>query len=218
MRLRQIDTPYSWLVEGDRCYHYGDYTAEGGYDCSETNRWITNLKKAPTVPPMELRWKNQAISYWGDALRTVLLPPDNIRGQITLVPMPGSKPVGHAAFDPRMLGVLTRYAAGLSGIDIRSVLHQVAERPGQHVDRIRRSPDELIAAGLQVDQSTLGTPLNPIVFVVDDVLTMGASFKAAQKLISPLPGVQEVRGIFLAKTVWAPIDFAAIFGGEADDF
>lgn len=216
MRLRQIDTPYHWLVDGDRCYHYGDYTAEGGYDCSETNRWITNLKKAPTVPARELHWKNQAIAYWGNILRSVL-PPENIRDRVTLVAMPGSKPAGHVAFDPRMLGVLTRYAAGLHGIDIRSLLHQVTERPGQHVDRRRLSPDEIIAGGLEVDQSTLGVRLNPIVLVVDDVITMGATFKAAQQLISPLPGVQSVRGIFLAKTVWVPPDYTALFGSGIPD-
>jgi hypothetical protein len=217
MRLRKIETPYHWLEVGDSCYNYGDYTAEGGYQKSDTNRWITNLKKKPTAPDKELYWKGRAIQYWANVLREVLSI-ENIRDRVTLVPMPGSKPATHPDYDPRILNVLTRYANGDAGIDVRTALHQTEERQGQHVDRKRLAPDELIASGLALDRMAIAVnPLKSIVLVVDDVITMGASYKAAQQLIRPLLGVEEVHGVFLAKTDWEQPDFAALFGGLVDD-
>jgi len=127
--------------------------------------------------------------------------------------MPGSKPVGHPDYDPRLQTVLARYAMGSRGIDIRPVLRQTGARAAQHEDGGRLTPQEL-AQGMEVDPTQLTTPLRPLVIVFDDVLTMGASFKAAQSLIQPLPGVQDVRGVFLARTVW-PNPFEALL---EDDF
>lgn len=211
-RLTKVDVPFDYLTEGDACYHYGEYASDGrGYKASETNRWISNLKKKPTAPPGQLYWKEQAIAYWARILRE-LMPHANCQN-LTYVPMPGSKPVGHPDYDPRLQAVLARYAIGSRGIDIRPVLRQTGARAAQHEDGGRLTPQEL-AQGMEVDPTQLTTPLRPLVIVFDDVLTMGASFKAAQSLIQPLPGVQDVRGVFLARTVW-PNPFEALL---EDDF
>lgn len=200
-RLEIIDTAErTHLNPQDRCWCLGDYTSHGGFECSETNRQISNLKKKPTASQAELNWKKKAIKYWGDKLAGVIDASAAI-GTVTFVPMPGSKPVGHADYDDRMLRVLKRMAAISPGMDVRPLLIQVGEREAQHA-RKRLTPGELIAQGLQVDATCLSAPLAPTVVVVDDIITMGASFAAAKTLLGGLPGVSEVVGVFLAKTVW----------------
>jgi len=204
-RFSKIEIPMHWLTQGDQCYHYGEYKAEGGWEAGDTNRWIKNLKKKPTAQNSELYWKTQAYAYWANLLRP-LLPADKLTG-VTFVPMPGSKPLGHLEYDPRMLRVLESYAQNDRRIDIRPVLRQTVERPGQHEGGARLSPDE-IAAMLDIEHIELAKgPLREMIFFMDDVITMGASFKAAQAKLLQVPNVKQVRGIFLARTVWlSPFD------------
>jgi hypothetical protein len=205
MRLQNLDSKdYQWLGPTDKCWHYGDYTSEGGYNASETNRLITNLKKKPSASANELYYKSKAVMHWGDLLRQ-LLGVEKLAGDLTFVPMPGSKPHGHPEFDPRMLRVLERMALGVANVDVRPVLIQTAERPPQHHGH-RLSPTEL-AQSLGIDPAQQAVPLRSLVLVVDDVITMGASFAAAKQKLITLPGVKEVRGVFLAKTVWPQPSF-----------
>lgn len=63
MRLQILEPRHhTYLVTGDRCWHYGEYTSEGGYKASDTNQKILNLKKKPTVSEAQLYYKNQAIT------------------------------------------------------------------------------------------------------------------------------------------------------------
>lgn len=209
-RLQQLEPAgYQWLGAEDLCWHYGDYTSGGGYQASDTNHWISNLKKKPSAPAGELYWKSQAVTYWGNLLRS-LLPPDRTQNLITFVPVPGSKPRGHVDYDERMLRVLRHMALGYPNLDVRPLLVQTREREPQHHGS-RLSPTELLQT-LAVDQGQLGSPLKKVVFVVDDVITQGSSFNAAKSLITPLSGVEQVRGLFLAKTVWPQPD-PSVFAG-----
>lgn len=209
IRLQRLDPrDYRWLDAGDECWHYGEYTAEGGYQASDTNRWISNLKKKPSAPAGQLYWKDQAIVYWGKLLRQAL-PPDRTQDLVTFVPMPGSKPPGHADFDDRMWRVLRHMAEGSPRVDIRPGLAQTAEREPQHYGS-RRTPEEL-AETLSLQRDQFRSAPKSIVFIVDDIITMGASFAAAKRLLQTVPGVAKVRGIFLAKTVWPMRDFSSYF-------
>ncbi|WP_251473571.1 hypothetical protein [Stenotrophomonas lactitubi] len=199
MRLQILETRYyPHLATGDQCWHYGEYTSEGGYQASDTNQKILNLKKKPTVSEGQLFYKNQAVDYWGQTLARVITLSQTI-GSHTFVPMPGSKPVGHPDYDDRMMRVLRRMALGAPNVDVRPLLVQTAERDAQHHGH-RLTPDELCET-LAVDNRLLTPPLARTVVVVDDVITMGASFAAAKRLLTGLPNVTSVVGIFLAKTV-----------------
>ncbi|MCW0388794.1 hypothetical protein NB722_003333 [Xanthomonas sacchari] len=58
MRLQIIEPKnYTYLEVCDECYHYGEYTSEGGYQASDTNQKILNLKKKPTVSEGQLYYK-----------------------------------------------------------------------------------------------------------------------------------------------------------------
>lgn len=207
MRLSSLDpADFKYLTADDSCAHYGEYTAGGGFGASETNQQIFNLKKSPTVPPTQLRWKTRAVAYWGDVILTSAgLKWDVCSTDVTFVPIPCSKPIGHEEYDDRMLQVLNYVAQRKAGIDVRPLLVQMEARDAQHHGN--RSDPDGIAATLQVDQGWLRQPLRSTIVVVDDVITRGASFAAAKRLLSGLPGVNEVYGMFLAKTVHTPIEW-----------
>ncbi|TDB26392.1 hypothetical protein ATCM_01145 [Stenotrophomonas sp. ATCM1_4] len=202
MRLQILEPrDYTYLEAGDSCWHYGEYTSDGGYQASDTNQKILNLKKKPTVSEAQLYYKNQAIDYWGRTLAGVIDLPRTI-GTSTFVPMPGSKPTGHADYDDRMLRVLRRMVLGCPEVDVRPLLIQTEEREAQHHGH-RLTPDELCET-LAVDHGLLDRPLARNVVVVDDVITLGASFAAAKRMLADLPRVEHVRGVFLAKAVRPP--------------
>lgn len=206
-RFTQINPPESlrFLVPGDQCVYLGEYTAHGGYRASDTNQQIYNLKHRPTSSQGMLYWKTRAIEYWGRMLAGTNLKWDYCLNNVTFVPIPCSKPVGHVEYDDRMLRVLNFMAGIRPGLDIRQVLLQAAERAPQHAGQ-RMMPAE-IQQYLQIDGGTLVQPLKETVIVVDDVITRGASFAAAKQMLTGLPNVQQVVGFFLAKTVHPPVAF-----------
>jgi hypothetical protein len=214
MRLSILDTnEFRYLTADDSCAHYGEYTAGGGFGASETNQQIFNLKKSPTASAPQLRWKTRAIAYWGNVILTSSgLDLDVCARDVTFVPIPCSKPVGHPEYDDRMLQVMNYVAQRRAGIDVRPLLVQIAAREAQHHGN--RSDPAGIAATLGLDNSQLQLPLRPYVIVVDDVITRGASFAAAKSLLTGLPGVQAINGMFLAKTVHPPIEWPE----DAGDF
>ncbi|MBV7552008.1 hypothetical protein KW841_06550 [Pseudomonas sp. PDM28] len=206
IRLSVLDPiDFKYLSADDKCFHYGEYTAGGGYGASDTNQQIHNLKKSPNSPEAQLRWKRRAVVYWGEAILNSNLKLDVCSTEVTFIPLPCSKPIGHPEYDDRMVQVLSYIAQKQPGLDIRQVLVQAQPRDAQHFGC--RSTPEGLAETLQIDQSCLVQPLRPIVLVVDDVITRGASFAAAKKLLTALPGVQSVQGLFLAKTIHPPIEW-----------
>ncbi|KRG42331.1 hypothetical protein ARC78_09355 [Stenotrophomonas pictorum JCM 9942] len=206
MRLQKIEPRhYAWLDPNDQCLYYGDYTSGGGFEASDTNRQILNLKKKPTAKQGELYYKEKAVTYWGATLRK-LLTLENTQAGYTFVPMPGSKPLGHPEYDDRMHRVLQHMRAGIQGVDVRPLLKQVKDRAAQHEGAGRMSPTDLCKT-LAVDHSLIPPPVASTIVVVDDVITMGASFAAAKSMLMPLPNVTRVVGVFLAKTIWQTPDF-----------
>ncbi|MCS8145816.1 hypothetical protein N0479_03375 [Pseudomonas aeruginosa] len=207
-KLIKLDNDcYRYLSDDDKCYHFGEYTSGGGFKKSTTNQQIHNLKKKPTCSAIELHYKQLTIEYWGRMMAAGLAI--NADSQVTFVPMPCSKPAGHSEYDDRMLKVLQFMARSKPPLDIRPILMQTALRPSQHEGGGRQTPDQLLET-LAIDPTQVLYPPRATVIVVDDVITMGASFNAAKSLLQGLPGVNEVAGIFLAKTVWPPC--------ELDDF
>lgn len=214
MRLSILDpSDFKFLSTEDSCAHYGEYTSGGGFGASETNQQIINLKKSPTASAAQLHWKARAISYWGQVILTSAgLNLDVCATEVTFVPIPCSKPTGHPEYDDRMLQVMTYVAQRKQGIDVRPLLTQSVVRDAQHQGN--RSDPAGLAATLQLNMAYLQPPLRPYVIVVDDVITRGASFAAAKSIISGLPGVRVVHGMFLAKTVHAPIEWPEFVEGD----
>ena len=204
-RLTKLDNDeYRWLADDDECYHYGEYTSKGGFRASDTNQQIWNLKNKPTAGKGALYYKGKAVDYWGSVL-VKCFELEYINQFCTLIPMPCSKPTTHVDYDDRMLQVLKSIARRKPSLDIRPLIIQTEARESQHLGA-RLTPTELRET-LAINRSLLNTPIKPHVIVFDDVITMGSSFNAAQKLLREIPGVQTVMGVFLAKTVWDRSEF-----------
>lgn len=199
-RLTKLDNDeYRWLIDTDECYHYGEYTSKGGFRASDTNQQIWNLKNKPSSGKGALYYKGEAVKYWGGILASCL-ELEYVNQFCTLVPMPCSKPTTHTEYDDRMLRVLKNLAQHKPSLDIRSLVIQTKERESQHLGA-RLTPTEL-GQTLALDRNLLNKPIKPHIIVLDDVITMGASYSAAQGILQNIPGVKTVMGIFLAKTIW----------------
>lgn len=207
-RLTQLDNDeYPHLADDDLCYHYGEYTSGGGFQASVTNQQILNLKKKPTSGDAQLYYKGRAVEYWAKII-TDTLDLAAVAGNTTFVPMPCSKPDDHPEYDDRMLKILNKLRAKCPTLDVRDLLVQTRLRSSQH-EGGRQTPAGL-KASMAVDRTLLAAPVKRYVVVLDDVITLGASFNAAKSLLQEIPGVEQVVGIFLAKTVWPR--------SELDDF
>ena len=86
--------------------------------------------------------------------------------------------------------------------DIRELIIQTNSTVSAHGSLQRLKPDE-IKANYRIEE-TLSDPRPDIIALVDDVLSTGAHFKAAQSvLLSRFPGIKVI-GLFIARRVLTP--------------
>jgi hypothetical protein len=188
------------LRESDQCIYIWEYTAGKRYDFSPTNQLISNLKIKPSwisKSPNRNYFKQQAINHAASGLLH-FLPRAYVEQRATFVPVPGSKAVGDADYDPRMLRVLERALEGWSS-DIRPMLELTHSIPADHETADRIPYDELLAISRLNDLAS--KPVRPMVVIVDDVLNSGKHFKVAQTLIQAQFSTAEIRGLFVARCI-----------------
>lgn len=203
MRPQKIENgAYHRLDATDDCYYIGEYTAHGGFNASDTNQQILNLKISPASASKRLYWKDRAVNYWADVLADVF-DLDALAKDITLIPAPCSKPEGHPDYDDRMLRVLQRLAGRTHGIDVRPLILTANARRSQHEGE-RLTHEELVAS-MAINEPTLRVPLRQNALIVDDVFTQGCTFKAMQQVVRDRTGIRIDTGLFLAKTIWPNI-------------
>ncbi|WP_139370332.1 hypothetical protein [Xanthomonas axonopodis] len=215
-RLNEIKDGYCLNAE-DKCYFVGEYIAHAKWDASPTNQLISNLKADLRRKPQRASYKSQAINTAAFQIATCGLNLEALRTACTVVPMPCSKPPGHEDYDDRMLRVVNAFGQRVGlGFDGRELLVTTAARPAQHASGSRATIAELVGS-MTVNQLSLVKPLRSTIIVVDDVFTKGASFKAAQQIVSSLPGVEKVYGLFVARTVWPQnnVDLSAFLNSLA---
>ena len=110
-RLSEIDElsrrDHHHLVDGDRCWYFGEYTAYKDWSYSDTNKLIKNFKK-----DMALRDTNQ----WPHKMRSIrqvgqllssAINTNNLANTI-FVPTPPSKIVTDPEYDPRIVQALEK--------------------------------------------------------------------------------------------------------------
>ena len=194
-----------YLDANDQCAFIGEYTARAGYQHSQTNQLIHNLKKG-----MEKRgtgewyYKERAIERAAAAFRAVLS--EQALAEYTFVPIPPSKARGDAHYDDRMARVLQAIRPS-QPIDARELILQTESTLAAHESSARRDPHD-IQTRYRVDER-LSLPSPVALIVVDDVLTTGAHFKAAQSVLNRcFPGVP-VFGLFVARRALPEDDLAA---------
>lgn len=187
------------LAPDDRCLFFGEYTSHRGFDHGDTNQLIKNLQKPLSRTGMpDYRYKSVAIAKIAAAIRGA--SSKAARGEVVIIPAPPSKPRGHADYDDR----IERIARAIGpGADVRCVLETTAVREQAKRAEQRPSIDEL-AASMRVVAELL-CPAPSGIILLDDVITNGTTFKAAQRLLQPLIGETKLVGLFVARRVFPPI-------------
>lgn len=206
MLLQRIDEllrdQHSLLGSEDECYFLWEYYAHGGYQAGECNNLIMNLKKPMSRRQNAAEWrhKERCIRDAASKLRNVL--PPQILNSTVVIPMPPSKTVGDPEYDDRMKQVADKLVVGSSARVVEAI-RQRGNRVAQHTAGGYRTIDG-IRANLVLDAASL-EPAPRVIWLLDDVITSGASFVACSQLLSQDFGSSRIVGVFLARTVQLPI-------------
>ncbi len=204
LRLTKIDEltrpDHSFLEADDECFYLGEYNARKGYQFSETNKLIINLKK-PVDRRSRPEWayKRNAIESAGRQMRQGL---DGLNPKwasiLTLVPMPPSKIKTDPLYDDRLMAMLHVLREGVE-VDIRELILQSRSTDAAHT-AVRRQRIQQLKENYGFDESLAG-PTPRAIGLIDDVITTGAHFKAAQGLLlERFPGIR-IYGLFIARRV-----------------
>ncbi len=203
LRWRKTDES-NWLANCPNheslCLFYGRiYTPRVGYDYSETNQLIANLKISPNSESWRMRYKQKAILAFADELSSFLRLYSH--SSIALVPMPPSKTADHIEYDDRIDQAAKSVSRRLENIIYLPLLYRTrsvskssyqSSGGGRSADQIYKdfAIDEDLAAQCEI---------NTWLMIVDDVLTSGAHFAAARRrLIEQFPDAV-IMGLFWAK-------------------
>jgi predicted amidophosphoribosyltransferase len=191
----------------DTCLFLGEYTARKGFSFSATNHLVLNFKKSVDRRGRpEWQHKERAIREVGQAFATAVKA--EWLATATLVPIPPSKEKNDPLYDDRMQRMLRAIPAA-QPLDIRELLIQQQTMEAAHDADVRPGPDQ-IAASYQIDENLCETAPNTIA-LFDDVITTGAHFVAARRLLQLRFPQARIIGFFIARRVPETTDFSAFF-------
>jgi hypothetical protein len=215
-RLTEIDDltrpDHYHLDAGDTCLFLGEYTARKGFSFSATNQLVLNFKKSVDRRGRpEWQHKERAIRVVGQAFAGAIKA--SWLTSVTLVPIPPSKEKNDPLYDDRMQRMLLAIPS-TQPLDIRDLLIQRRTMEAAHDADIRPGPDQ-IAAAYQINENLCeSAPKNIALF--DDVITTGAHFVAARRVIQARFPQAKIFGFFIARRVPETTDFGE-FSEDLDD-
>lgn len=200
MRLTKIDASlladHYYLNEKDNCYFFGEYSARQGFDHSEFNQLIINLKKEVNRRDLEeYKYKGYAIEHIADYL-TIFKP---IADKVTFVPIPPSKNKEDLEYDDRLVQILELYKKNVDNGDVREMVIQTESRQASHATDDRPAP-EALASTYKIDPSLIEHPREDIV-IFDDVITSGSHYRAMHSVLSKQFTGHSIKGVFVARRV-----------------
>ncbi|MEM9447820.1 MAG: hypothetical protein AAGA75_04730 [Cyanobacteria bacterium P01_E01_bin.6] len=196
---RKTDDKTDWLAhcpghENLKLYYARTYTSRAGFDCSETNQLITNLKIRPSETH-RLHYKKRAIQRFANEVIDGLALQ---KSPIVLVPMPPSKTPTHPDYDDRIDKVAQLVSNALDQVYYSPLIYRTVDVNAHHIGKSRNphkiydhfSIDEALASNIAETKCLV---------MLDDILTSGAHFTAAKaKLQRRFPN-NEIGGLFWAK-------------------
>lgn len=184
----------------DTIYFCREHISHGSFDASETNHHIWNLKKKPPVPANLLKYKREAIQIFAEELAPFIEEMDIDDACMTWVPP--SKAKNDPKYDDRIERVVA-IVCEKTGVAPVEVFENKATREPLHDNDERRNP-HAIAANLKwcdCDLSEFDT-----IYIVDDVLTTGANFRAVTDKIREKFKDINIIGIVWARAINKPIE------------
>lgn len=211
VRLTQIDETsrgdHYHLAADDHCYYLYEYTSHRDYSFSATNNLISNLKKKPSQAGQPHYWyKGQAIGSCGAALGAALNP--NWLAKATLVPVPGSKAIGHPDHDDRLERICRLMRQPQP--EVRALVVQSQSTNASHeVAQGDRVTVEQLLDTYTINEA-LSLPAPQAIAIVDDVLTAGTHYRAMHSVLSARFPDTPIIGLFVARRVFPddPLDFS----------
>jgi predicted amidophosphoribosyltransferase len=204
-RLTRVDElileQHGSLTVDDECYFLREYTRGGGFQASETNQLIANLKKSvERRDQRDYRYKEQAIEVAGRELRASLR--ENWLRTATLVPIPPSANRDDPLYDDRIIRVIRALTRGLE-VDVRELIVQRESIVPAHLRGDYRPRVPEIFENYEIDES-IADPAPTRIGLFDDILTAGSHFRAAKLLLQQRFGEIPVVGIFIARRIFDP--------------
>ena len=204
MRLSQIDAAsrpnHYHLTEEDQCFYFLEYTSGRDYSFSKANNIISNLKKKPSNSHrLDYKYKQETIQKSSNMFREALN--SEWLDQATLVPVPGSKAVGHPDYDNRM----EQICRGIrNGLDVRNLVIQRESTVASHEAGAgcRATVEELLKL-YEIHEGLTAPPPTDIA-IFDDVLTAGTHFRAMKSILTSRFPEARITGMFIARRVFAP--------------
>jgi hypothetical protein len=179
-------------------YYAREYTSGGTYAYSETNSYIANLKKRPSSPIEQLRYKQQAIRRFAAEaapfLEGILQSQKGF-----LVPIPASYRSGHPDHDNRLDAVAALIAVKCANITVAPLLERTADKIPGHQSGAKGAQVELESMALSAHTKQCKPKKDDILIVLDDVTTSGGTFEAARILLSGQFPTMTVIGAMWAK-------------------
>lgn len=191
------------LTEDDRCYYYMTYNPFSDLLTNDEKQTITNIKISPEElqkTPSRAYWKNQSIREVAQWLTQTLKKHTALIDYLWL-PAPSSKTKNDAHYDDRLQQILTRVNQQIPAFKWFDALYVK-----KTVEKSRQSNQRNVQqklGNLTIDKGfvqALPLPHKKVV-VFDDVLTSGATYKAAQLKIKSVDASIDVIGIFIAKAI-----------------
>lgn len=206
MKLERIDAlhlrDHHYLTPADdNCFYFGEYTTGAGIG-TPLNSFIGNFKKELSKKgSIEWKYKEKAID---DISNLILLNNSILSLNYTWVPIPPSKVESDPEYDDRLWQVLDKLKVNKKDLDARKLILAKQSREASHNAKITGKKRPTVTDYLNIwdidPSKTVPKPRGIIVF--DDVITTGASFKAAQKILADqFPGIQIV-GIFIGRRIF----------------
>lgn len=188
-----------YLRRTDVCRYLGAYTAGKGAAYSATNSLILDFKMPVSRTRRNPPQKDRAIANAAAALRRALEA--SLLDRAVFVPVPPSKAKDDAGYDDRLVRML-RAVRPERPLDVRELIGQARSVEPTHRRSARLRASD-IEAMYDIDEA-LEAPGAGLVVVVDDLLTSGAHFRAAQRTLSRRFPDIDVTGLFLARRVPEP--------------
>ena len=204
MKFQKIDESllpqHSCLVPKDHCFFFGDYSGREGFNYSDTNSLIWNFKKdlRKKDKSKEWYWKEKSITDIANLILSTKLW-DKLK-KCLWVPFPSSKLKTDPDHDDRLMRVLQLLKQRETSLDVRELLFSKCSREAAHVSGKRLNVKEHLENMVFDHTQTSPIPKNIVVF--DDVITSGASYKAAQIILEKEYPDAVIVGIFIGRSVY----------------
>ena len=197
-RIDETSLQDHWhLTNLDFIAYFGEYYAKAGFDYSDMNQLIMNLKK-----PMnrrgkaEWRYKEKAKLEFSKLLISALSEYDF--SEFIFVPVPPSKLDNHPEFDNRLMEILN-LVKEKNSINICDLVLQKENREQFHTQDEKRDAEELFSNFKLNEHAPRPAVKNIIIF--DDLLTTGTTYRAMEKFLKIHFPDCDYSGMFLARRV-----------------